>query len=227
MSTEDEKLLKEAKKLPWEDRLMHKNWKVRNNANFDLAALCDSISDPKDPRLREFGELGFRSVDLVSSAFLPFCDFCFVDMRAFPTMQAGGSGRFPEESRLLWLCLAKLGWRLDNLAVQAPNSKYLQSGRGLWITTPLDMSYTCISIATGNKSCSKERLGFWVLLLCSSNLETMGAFTMVAIMMQLSGMSSLYAVLIGGNMESRNLDVKDGGLVTVLPNVEECFRVLL
>ncbi|XP_073058654.1 protein MOR1 isoform X1 [Primulina eburnea] len=53
--SEDEKLLKEAKKLPWEDRLTHKNWKVRNDANIDLAAVCDSISDPKDPRLREFG----------------------------------------------------------------------------------------------------------------------------------------------------------------------------
>ncbi|KAF7129276.1 hypothetical protein RHSIM_Rhsim10G0093300 [Rhododendron simsii] len=49
MSTEDQKLLKEAKKLPWEDRLTHKNWKVRNDANVDVAALCDSISDPKDP----------------------------------------------------------------------------------------------------------------------------------------------------------------------------------
>ncbi|KAL3851295.1 hypothetical protein ACJIZ3_013177 [Penstemon smallii] len=53
--SEDEKLLKEAKKFPWEDRLAHKNWKVRNDANIDLAALCDSITDPKDPRLREFG----------------------------------------------------------------------------------------------------------------------------------------------------------------------------
>lgn len=61
MSTEDEKLLKEAKKLPWEDRLLHKNWKVRNDANIDLAALCDSITDPKDSRLRELGELlGFH-----------------------------------------------------------------------------------------------------------------------------------------------------------------------
>jgi hypothetical protein len=56
MSTEDEKLLKEAKKLPWDERLQHKNWKVRNDANIDLAALCDSITDPKDARLREFGE---------------------------------------------------------------------------------------------------------------------------------------------------------------------------
>jgi len=41
--------------LPWEDRLFHKNWKVRNEANIDLASLCDSITDPKDSRIREFG----------------------------------------------------------------------------------------------------------------------------------------------------------------------------
>ncbi|GFQ07256.1 protein mor1 [Phtheirospermum japonicum] len=60
--SEDEKLLKEAKKLPWEDRLTHKNWKVRNDANIDLAAVCDSISDPKDPRLREFGPFFRKSL---------------------------------------------------------------------------------------------------------------------------------------------------------------------
>ncbi|URD81259.1 CLASP N terminal [Musa troglodytarum] len=56
MATEDEKLLKDAKKLPWDERLLHKNWKVRNDANIDLAAVCDSITDPKDPRLRELGK---------------------------------------------------------------------------------------------------------------------------------------------------------------------------
>ncbi|XP_058196749.1 protein MOR1-like isoform X2 [Rhododendron vialii] len=53
--SEDEKLLKEAKKLPWEDRLTHKCWKVRNEANTDLASVCESIADPKDPCLRAFG----------------------------------------------------------------------------------------------------------------------------------------------------------------------------
>nr|XP_043618716.1 protein MOR1 isoform X2 [Erigeron canadensis] len=62
MSTEDEKLLKEAKKLPWEDRLLHKNWKVRNDANIDLASLFDSISDPKDPRFRELGHFFKKTV---------------------------------------------------------------------------------------------------------------------------------------------------------------------
>lgn len=67
MSSEEEKLLREAKKLPWEDRLFHKNWKVRNEANIDLAAVCDSITDPKDSRLREFGE--FRNCYSSSSCF--------------------------------------------------------------------------------------------------------------------------------------------------------------
>ncbi|GAU31280.1 hypothetical protein TSUD_39600 [Trifolium subterraneum] len=60
--SEEEKLLKEAKKLPWEDRLAHKNWKVRNEANIDLASLCDSITDPKDPRIREFGHFFKKTV---------------------------------------------------------------------------------------------------------------------------------------------------------------------
>ncbi|CAA3011554.1 MOR1 isoform X1 [Olea europaea subsp. europaea] len=60
--SEDEKLLKEAKKLPWEDRLMHKNWKVRNDANIDLATVCDSITDPKDHRLREYGQFFKKTV---------------------------------------------------------------------------------------------------------------------------------------------------------------------
>ncbi|XP_038725142.1 protein MOR1-like isoform X2 [Tripterygium wilfordii] len=60
--SEEEKLLKEAKKLPWEDRLVHKNWKVRNEANIDLAALCDSITDPKDSHLREFGPFFRKTV---------------------------------------------------------------------------------------------------------------------------------------------------------------------
>jgi hypothetical protein len=67
--SEEEKLLKDAKKLPWEDRLLHKNWKVRNEANIDLASVCDSITDPKDSRLRDFGL--FLSLSL-SQFFLGF-----------------------------------------------------------------------------------------------------------------------------------------------------------
>lgn len=59
MSAEDERLLMEAKWLPWDERLRHKSWKVRRDANVDLAALCDSIADPKDARLREFGQFSY------------------------------------------------------------------------------------------------------------------------------------------------------------------------
>ncbi|KAG9448425.1 hypothetical protein H6P81_014553 [Aristolochia fimbriata] len=55
MLSEDEKLLKEAKKLPWGERLLNKNWKVQNDAYIDVASLLDSINDQKDPRLRDFG----------------------------------------------------------------------------------------------------------------------------------------------------------------------------
>ncbi|AET01913.2 microtubule organization protein [Medicago truncatula] len=61
-SSEEEKLLKEAKKLAWEDRLSHKNWKVRNDANIDLASLFHSITDPNDPRIRQFGHYFKKTV---------------------------------------------------------------------------------------------------------------------------------------------------------------------
>ncbi|KAF7114040.1 hypothetical protein RHSIM_RhsimUnG0099400 [Rhododendron simsii] len=255
MSTEDEKLLKEAKKLPWEDLLMHTNWKVRNNANVDLATLCDSISDPKDPRLREFeaawpiapggfvvGELSglfFRKT--VADLNVPVQEKALDALISFLKAADADVGRYAKEvcdaiiancltgrpkivekspmvfmlwieleavdafleSRLLWLFLAKLRWRLDNLGVQAPNSKYLQSGRGLWTTTPSDMSYTC-------KRSYREQ----VLLLCFGNLETMGVFTMVAIMMQLSGMSSLYAVFLGASGLAISVSEKKASLAS-------------
>ena len=43
------------KRLCWEDRLLHKNSKVRYDANIDLKFLCDSTTDPKDHRIRELG----------------------------------------------------------------------------------------------------------------------------------------------------------------------------
>jgi hypothetical protein len=89
MSTEDEKLLKEAKKLPWDERLLHKNWKVRNDANIDLASVCDSIMDPKDSRLKEFGEtynpLSAILMNLQSvCSLIPFrSDICCLPFSAF------------------------------------------------------------------------------------------------------------------------------------------------
>ncbi|XP_058078323.1 protein MOR1 isoform X2 [Magnolia sinica] len=94
MSTEDEKLLKEAKKLPWEERLLHKNWKVRNDANIDLAALCESISDPKDPRFRDFGPL-FRKTVADSNA--PVQEKALDALIAFLRTADADAGRYAKE----------------------------------------------------------------------------------------------------------------------------------
>ncbi|KAK9089405.1 hypothetical protein Scep_028487 [Stephania cephalantha] len=65
---EEQNLLREAKKLRWEDRLLHKNWKVRSEANADLASfLNNSIHDPPDLRLKQFGPL-FRKTLADSNA---------------------------------------------------------------------------------------------------------------------------------------------------------------
>ncbi|XP_010518980.1 PREDICTED: protein MOR1 [Tarenaya hassleriana] len=92
--SEEEKLLKEAKKLPWEDRLLHKNWKVRNEANIDLAAFCDSITDPKDPRLREFGPL-FRKTVADSNA--PVQEKALDALIAFQRAADADAGRYAKE----------------------------------------------------------------------------------------------------------------------------------
>ncbi|KZV45890.1 hypothetical protein F511_32448 [Dorcoceras hygrometricum] len=92
--SEDEKLLKEAKKLPWEDRLAHKNWKVRNDANIDLAAVCDSISDPKDPRLREFGPF-FKK--LVADSNAPVQEKALDALIAFLRAADADAGRYAKE----------------------------------------------------------------------------------------------------------------------------------
>ncbi|KAJ7970482.1 protein MOR1 [Quillaja saponaria] len=92
--SEEEKLLKEAKKLPWEDRLLHKNWKVRNEANIDLAALCDSITDPKDSRLREFGHL-FRKT--VADANAPVQEKALDALIAYLRATDADAGRYAKE----------------------------------------------------------------------------------------------------------------------------------
>jgi hypothetical protein len=74
--SEEEKLLKDAKKLPWEDRLLHKNWKVRNEANIDLASVCDSITDPKDSRLRDFGLFLSLSFSIFFRVSVPTLQIC-------------------------------------------------------------------------------------------------------------------------------------------------------
>ncbi|KAJ6313981.1 hypothetical protein OIU78_017601, partial [Salix suchowensis] len=92
--SEEEKLLKEAKKLAWEDRLLHKNWKVRNEANIDLASLCNSISDPKDSRLREFAPL-FRKTVVDSNA--PVQEKALDALIAFLRAADADAGRYAKE----------------------------------------------------------------------------------------------------------------------------------
>ncbi|KAL6964278.1 Protein MICROTUBULE ORGANIZATION 1 [Sarracenia purpurea var. burkii] len=67
--SEDEKFLKEAKNLSWEDRLLHKNYKIRNDANINLVAVFDSISDHKDSCLRELA--------LVQLIWTTICGFVY------------------------------------------------------------------------------------------------------------------------------------------------------
>lgn len=92
--SEEEKLLKEAKKLPWEDRLLHKNWKVRNEANIDLASLCDSITDPKDSRLREIAPF-FRKTVADSNA--PVQEKALDALIAFLKAADADAGRYAKE----------------------------------------------------------------------------------------------------------------------------------
>ncbi|XP_022721245.1 protein MOR1-like isoform X3 [Durio zibethinus] len=92
--SEEEKLLKEAKKLPWEDRLLHKNWKVRNEANIDLASLCGSITDPKDSRLREIAPF-FRKTVADSNA--PVQEKALDALIAFLKAADADAGRYAKE----------------------------------------------------------------------------------------------------------------------------------
>ncbi|XP_076948805.1 protein MOR1-like [Bidens hawaiensis] len=92
--SEEEKLLKDAKKLPWEDRLFHKNWKVRNDANIDLASLCDSITDPKDSRVRELGHF-FKKTVADSNA--PVQDKALDALIAYLKAADADAGRFAKE----------------------------------------------------------------------------------------------------------------------------------
>ncbi|GMI81930.1 MICROTUBULE ORGANIZATION 1 [Hibiscus trionum] len=92
--SEEEKLLKEAKKLPWEDRLLHKNWKVRNEANIDLASLCDSITDPKDPRLREIAPFLKKAV---ADSNAPVQEKALDALIAFLKAADADAGRYAKE----------------------------------------------------------------------------------------------------------------------------------
>lgn len=56
MGDEEAKVLEAAKKLPWEERLSHKNWKARVAAYSDVSDIAGKAYDGSNPALKEFGE---------------------------------------------------------------------------------------------------------------------------------------------------------------------------
>ena len=55
MADDEARVLAQAKSLPLEDRVSHKNWKVRSEAYEDIAASCDRAAGPSDPILSQAG----------------------------------------------------------------------------------------------------------------------------------------------------------------------------
>ncbi|CAI7892594.1 unnamed protein product [Closterium sp. NIES-54] len=94
MASEEEKVLQEAKKLPLEDRIAHKNWKVRNEVYLDIADSCNKIKDPKDPKLKEFGHLLKKAV---SDANAPAQEKALDALIAFQLAADADVARFAKE----------------------------------------------------------------------------------------------------------------------------------
>ncbi|CAI5478770.1 unnamed protein product [Closterium sp. Yama58-4] len=94
MASEEEKVLAEAKKLPLEDRIAHKNWKVRNEVYLDIADACNKIKDPKDPKLKEYGHLLKKAV---SDANAPAQEKALDALIAFQLAADADVARFAKE----------------------------------------------------------------------------------------------------------------------------------
>ena len=56
MADDEAQVLAAAKKLPLEDRVEHKNWKVRSEAYEDVRAGCTSAFSSSDPIIDAAGE---------------------------------------------------------------------------------------------------------------------------------------------------------------------------
>lgn len=56
MADDESKVLAEAKKLPWGERVEHKNWKVRSEAFEDLQSAYGRAFNSSDPVFQETGE---------------------------------------------------------------------------------------------------------------------------------------------------------------------------
>lgn len=56
MADDEVKLLAEAKKWPYSERIAHGSWKVRAAAYDDIRAACAGIYDDTDPLLADLGK---------------------------------------------------------------------------------------------------------------------------------------------------------------------------
>ncbi len=52
---DDDQELQLAAKLPFSERVAHKNWKVRAEAYADIKAVCERAAGEDDPALADFG----------------------------------------------------------------------------------------------------------------------------------------------------------------------------
>eukprot|EP00854_Cymbomonas_tetramitiformis_P019551 gene19551-23382_t len=62
MADDDEKLVKEAKSLPWPDRFAHKHWKVRSEAYQDIVEKSGRYANLSDPGMKDFGSFAHKAV---------------------------------------------------------------------------------------------------------------------------------------------------------------------
>ena len=57
MGDEEARLLEQAKKLPWSERLVHANWRARVQAYEDVNKVAASSYDATNPALKDFGTI--------------------------------------------------------------------------------------------------------------------------------------------------------------------------
>ena len=57
MADEEDRILADARKLPYAERVVHKNWKARSEAYEGIQAACERALTDEDDCFAEFGEL--------------------------------------------------------------------------------------------------------------------------------------------------------------------------
>ena len=71
---DDDQEVQLAAKLPFSERVAHKNWKVRAEAYTDIKAVCERAAGEDDPALAELGApLHMRTPPAAPCAAMPSC----------------------------------------------------------------------------------------------------------------------------------------------------------